>query len=350
MKKKSRILIVATSPKTRGGITSVLNNYKRDEIWQQYKIKWLATHIDKSTIVKLLFLLKSLVTFLFIAPFYDIIHIHLSEYKSAKRKSFFFKIAKLYRRKTIIHFHAFSPKTTINGPHKNLYHYLFSKSDKVIVLSNSWKIWIEESLNLSKNIAVIYNPCPRISNNISVEQEDIILYAGTINERKGFKDLIQAFAPISKQFSNWKVVFIGNGDIKEGQKLAKKLTIENQVQFMGWVSGDLKDDIFKKSKIFCLPSYAEGFPMAVLDAWAYGLPVITTPVGGLPDVLINERNALIFKPGDINTLTTQITQMIVNDELRKNIASKSKYLANNTFNISTITSQLSNLYDALSEE
>lgn len=76
--------------------------------------------------------------------------------------------------------------------------------------------------------------------------------------------------------------------------------------FLGWVSGEAKDNAFKEAMIFCLPSYAEGFPMSVLDAWSYGLPVITTPVGGIPDVAQDGVNMLLFNPGDIDMLAKQM--------------------------------------------
>ena len=119
---------------------------------------------------------------------------------------------------------------------------------------------------------------------------------------------------------------------------------------MGWVSGEQKDKAFRESMIFCLPSYAEGFPMAVLDAWAYGLPVITTPVGGIPDVAKDGKNMLLFNPGDIDALAQQLEKMIVNEELRKSIADESILFAHTTFNLNTINKQLGNIYEELTRK
>ncbi|MCM1072111.1 MAG: glycosyltransferase family 4 protein [Bacteroides sp.] len=183
-----------------------------------------------------------------------------------------------------------------------------------------------------------------------INKEKIILYAGTVNERKGYADLIKAFAKIAKRFPGWSVVFAGNGEIEEGVSLSKRLGVEKQIKFAGWVSGEQKDSLFRKASIFCLPSYAEGFPMAVLDAWAYGLPVITTPVGGIPDVAIDGENMLIFSPGDTDKLSEHIEKLITNETLRRKISNASMDFARNKFNIATVNKQLGDIYSSLSTD
>lgn len=118
---------------------------------------------------------------------------------------------------------------------------------------------------------------------------------------------------IARGNANWKVVFAGNGEVEQAKGLAKEAGVEDRCIFTGWISGDEKDKWFKESKIFCLPSYAEGFSMAVLDAFAYGLPVITTPVGGIPDVAKDGDNMLLFNSGDIKALAKQL-DLLMNDK------------------------------------
>ena len=169
----------------------------------------------------------------------------------------------------------------------------------------------------------------------------------TIIEKKGTNDLILAFNSIAKKFPLWKLILAGNGDIEKGNILIQSLNIQNQVEFHGWVSGISKDNLFKKASIFCLPSYTEGFPMAVLDAWSYGIPVITTPVGGLPDVLINGGNAMVFEPGDIESLANILEKLIIDEALRKKLSEASLQLSQGLFNIATISVQLNELYAQL---
>lgn len=342
-----KVLVIGTSHKTRGGITSVINAHKNGKQWTKYHCKWIETHIDKGAIWKLFYLLKGWLQFIILLPYYDLIHIHTSEPPSAIRKCLFMPLAKLLRKKVIVHFHAFSPETTINSKYKYVYKYLFGKADCVIVLSQLWKNYVNDAFNLGDKVRVVYNPCISEVSDNTYQKKKQILFAGTVNARKGYADMIKAFAKIAREYPDWKIVFAGNGEVKQGEELAKNLEIESQTVFLGWVNGKAKDKVFKESEIFCLPSYAEGFPMAVLDAWAYGLPVITTPVGGIPDIAEDGKNMLLFNAGDTEKLAYNMKVLIDNKDLRNQIINESIKLAKTTFNIDTINKQIESLYQEL---
>lgn len=342
-----KVLVVATSRKTRGGITSVIKAYETGYTWKKYHCHWVQTHRDGVAWRKILYFLVGLLDYILRLPFYDIIHIHISHNTTAKRKSIFMFLAKLMKKKTVIHFHAFNVEDSILGTCQSYYKYLFDNADRVLVLSRWWKKQVESVCLLpTRKLQILYNPCPFVNQDNS-KRLPIILYAGTINQRKGYADLIKAFSRIASKYPNWKVIFIGNGEIEKGKELAKSLQVESQVEFLGWVSGERKDEIFRKTTVFCLPSYAEGFPMAVLDAWAYGLPVITTPVGGIPDVAVDGENMLLFNPGDVDTLARQLERMITDENLRNHISEASHHFATHEFNIDTINKQLDALYSEL---
>ncbi len=343
-----RILIIATSRKTRGGITAVVKAHQQGKQWELYHCIWIETHIDGNFIKKLSYFILGFGKFIILLPSCSLVHIHISEPPSAIRKSIFLFFAHLFRKKIIVHFHSFSPETTINSRYKKYYHYLFSRADKIIVLSQLWEKYVTNAfIGLKGKIQVIYNPCTSIVLPDKYTTQKYILFAGTINKRKGYQDLISAFSLISGKYPDWSVVMAGNGEINEGQQLARHLGIERQIIFLGWVNGKEKDKIFKESQIFCLPSYAEGFPMAVLDAWSYGLPVITTPVGGIPDIAQNEKNILLFQPGNIQQLAQQLSRLIDNKELRESLSKSSQILANTTFNLNVINKQIEQLYSTL---
>ena len=337
------VLVVATSHKTRGGITAVVNAHKQGEQWDRCNCKWIETHIDRSRLQSVLYLLKAIVSYVVLLPKASIVHIHLSEPMSALRKLFFFFFANILKKKILVHFHAFSPDSTIRGKFSWIYKYMFRHSTRVIVLSQKWKKDVYDTFQ-NDNIEVIYNPCTSKVSTMSYAKEKKILFAGTINERKGYADLIKAFAMIAAKYPDWKVVFAGNGEIVKGNELAQKLNIAHQCEFLGWVTDTDKDKVFKQASIFCLPSYAEGFPMAVLDAWVYGLPVITTPVGGIPDIAIDNENMLLFSPGDIETLSNCIERLILDKDLYDKIQRASSCFAKKTFSVNEVNHQIEQLY------
>lgn len=171
-------------------------------------------------------------------PTADLIHIHFSESTTAVRKTFFFVIAKIFHKPIILHFHAFSPEDTLHGKRKKLYKELFKRADAIIALSYFWKTQIENVIGVTSKIKVIYNPCPTVYPDYSIEKQNIILFAGTLNERKGYEDLIRAFSLINNtKCKNWKFVFAGNGEIEKGKSLAQELHVDDSILFKGWVSG-----------------------------------------------------------------------------------------------------------------
>lgn len=73
--------------------------------------------------------------------------------------------------------------------------------------------------------------------------------------------------------------------------------------------------------------------MAVLDAWAYGVPVVSTPAGGLIDIIKEGNNGLLFEAGNIDQMAEKLDKMIVDADMRKHIGEESRMLAYTTFNI-----------------
>lgn len=343
----TRVLILATSRKTRGGITAVLKAHETGVQWKRFHCHWVQTHRDGNNVRKLLYLAFAWLDFLVRIPFYDIVHVHFSLGTTARRKVPFVKVAKALGKKVIIHLHCGSQ---INEIWNKDYTYLFSVADISLLLSENLLHMVEEHTGKGHDYRVCYNPCPQIRKEPILQKKKQILFSGTLYAGKGYQDLIRAFAKIAKKYPDWKVVFAGNGEVEKGKAISKELCIANQVEFLGWVSGEQKDRAFRESIIFCLPSYAEGFPMAVLDAWAYGLPVITTPVGGIPDVARDGDNMLLFNPGDIDTLAKQMEKMIVDEKLRESIAEESTLLAHTTFNVKTINKQLVDIYEELTNK
>ena len=257
-------------------------------------------------------------------------------------------VSKLLGKKVIVHFHSFSVDTTIKSKYQWMYRYLFRKADCVLVLSKYWQDELCDTFGFSEHkVTVLYNPCTTEISNKAYPKKKEILYAGTVNARKGYADMINAFAKVADRHRDWCIVFAGNGEIEEGKALASRLGIDKQTVFLGWVRGGGKDKVFKEASIFCLPSYAEGFPMGVLDAWAYGLPVITTPVGGIPDIAKDGKNCLLFNPGDTNKLAEQMDKMMSSETLRIYIAKESSELAKGIFSVEEVTGRLENIYRTL---
>ncbi|MBE9466623.1 glycosyltransferase family 4 protein [Dyadobacter subterraneus] len=345
-----KVIVIAPSRKTRGGITAVVNAYSKMSLWKNWNCYWVESQIDRGLLLKLLFFIKAITNYLFQLPSAQIVHIHLSQPVSAVRKIFFFIPAYLMKKKVILHFHAYAPESTINGNFRIIYKFMFSRADRIIVLSQVWKDALEKSLGLGLKITIVYNPSVSPQKRTTADDTNRlphILFAGTLNARKGYSDLLKAFANISPEFPDWTLVFAGNGEINEGLLLAKKLHVDQKVIFKGWVDGVEKEKLFLLSSIFCLPSYAEGFPMALLDAMAYSIPSIATPVGGTLDVFTDREEVLIFNPGDIAQLTNCLRELISDAVLRKKLSINADKIIKQDFTVDAIEVKVNKIYSTI---
>ena len=203
-----QVLVVATSRKTRGGITAVVKLYEQSDMWKRYHCLWIGTHRDGNTARKLWYFVKGFAQYVVLLPFYDIVHIHFSLPMSAKRKYPFFKLAKIMGKKTVMHLHCGSQIDEIWSP---VYQTMFEQCNCGIVLSEGLKLKIEEHIGPSEKLRVVYNPCPIILRATQYEKKNQILFSGTLYEGKGYKDLIRAFAKVADKHKDWKVVLAGNG-------------------------------------------------------------------------------------------------------------------------------------------
>ena len=101
---------------------------------------------------------------------------------------------------------------------------------------------------------------------------------------------------------------------------------------VGWVDGEKKENLLKKSQLFVLPSYNEGLPIAILEAMSYGIPVISTDVGSISEVVKDNETGFLIKPGEAESLAKAIIKVINLEEVWKRQSMASKELINAKFN------------------
>ena len=155
-----RVLVVSTSRKTRGGITSVVHAHETGEQWEKYHCRWIETHRDGPSWRKLAYFIRAFVQFAFLIPFYDLVHIHAADGASAKRKWLFARIAKLFKKKILVHIHLGDEQKLLDPSQNQYLLKLLHLADKIIILSPQWKRWLLKVMPEAENIAYeLYNPC-----------------------------------------------------------------------------------------------------------------------------------------------------------------------------------------------
>jgi len=226
--------------------------------------------------------------------------------------------------------------------------YVLNWANSVVALSDMWAKEIRKIAPDAK-ITVIPNPCcvPSLEIEGRDKTEPIILFAGKLEDRKGFCDLIRAMPIILSKVPNAKLLFAGHGDIERGKRLVRQLGIDSSVKFLGWLKGSQKVAVFAQASVFCLPSYGEGVPMAMLEAMGHKLPVVVTPVGGIPDVISDKYNGLFVTPGQDDEIAQAIIDILTDHELRMTLADKAYQTVRQRFWPDAISKKISCLYDDL---
>lgn len=148
-----------------------------------------------------------------------------------------------------------------------------------------------------------------------------VIFLGSIGTRKGVYELIEACARIRdrgrKRFS---VDIFGNAekfeDMDRLRELIAKRNLDGTVRSYGWVTGKERIESVRRGEIYVLPSYAEGFPNALIEAMACGLAVVATRVGAIPEIVEHGKNGFLIKPGNVEELTERIDSLICDQKQR----------------------------------
>lgn len=147
-----------------------------------------------------------------------------------------------------------------------------------------------------------------------------ILFLSRLLKEKGIYETIDAFEAVKKKFPQIELYIAGDGEAF--QTVSYYIKGKNDIFMSGHVEATQKIDAFKFSHIYCLPSYSEGLPMSVLEAMAFGLPVITTPVGGLTDFFEVEKMGYFVGVGNVIQLQNNLERLVSN---RKRIETIGRY-------------------------
>jgi len=334
-----------------GGISSVIKGYLSTELPKRHNIILIASHKDGTKFIKLIQAITGLIKtfFYLITKKIDIVHIHTGDIVSCKRKYIYFKLVRLFNPKIIFHFHGASFLDQYLDAPKILQErikYLFEETDLVICLSNSWKDSIL-SIAPRSTVRVLPNAVtiPEVSYPNKEKRDGLqISFLGLIGERKGVFDLLKVIRKFIDKKYNISLNIGGNGEIERLNFMINNLGLSEYVKYLGWINEKEKDTLLRKTDIFVLPSYGEGLPMSILEAMSYSIPVVSTPVGGIPELISDGETGFLIEPGDIDALYTKLKQLIVDDKLRLMLGEKGREVIAQKHNIKKISKQIDQIY------
>lgn len=189
--------------------------------------------------------------------------------------------------------------------------------------------------NLPKNIG----ECQR--DLMAAEDERIITHVSNLRPVKRIDDLIKVFDKIQKKVKS-RLIIIGDGPERENaSKLAHELGVRDKIMFLG-KSNEI-EKILCYSDLFLLPSEKESFGLAALEAMAYGVPVISTDVGGVPEVNIHGESGYLSALGDINDMANNAIKILQDSDTLDKFKLRARDIALR-FDMQNIVPQYENLY------
>lgn len=333
---KPRVLMVGMHlTKTRGGITTLIAEILKSSLKDEFEFTYIESQAeDFGKFRKVLLALQAISRFILSCSLKktDLIYVHLGSNASLYRESLFIILAKLLRKRVISHFHAgdidnYYPFQNKAG--RKFISWALSLSDSLIAVSRESAGRLRE-ITGAANISVITNAIDtsifdagrRVSDDDTVR----LLFVGAVGKLKGERDLIKALAILRDSKPNIKVSLLGYG-AENLKDYCEQLGVGEFIEFTGAVSMSERIGFFQKADIFVLPTYAEAMPMSIIEAMAAGLPVISTPVGGIPEIIEDGKTGLLFPPGDANALAEKISFLLNDKDARIAIGERARQKA-----------------------
>ena len=186
-----------------------------------------------------------------------------------------------------------------------------------------------------------------------INKERVILFLGRIHPKKGLSELIAAWANLSRDHSDeigdWRLVIAGwddGGHLESLKNDVANAGLVGSVEFVGPVFGDEKVRLLRKSSAFILPSFSEGLPMTILEAWSLGLPVVMTDHCHLPEGFAN--NAAIRIQPEVASVRDGILSCIrMPEEERQQMGRRGYDLVRRQFSWNFVGTQMHRVYDWL---
>jgi glycosyltransferase involved in cell wall biosynthesis len=205
--------------------------------------------------------------------------------------------------------------------------------DYIVTLTHQdQEIWKKNIPKIKAKMVTIYNPTPYENPEVNANlQHKTVLAVGRLTYQKGFDLLIQAWADLCKENSDWTLKIVGGGEDDFAlRKLTKALNIEHRVEFIPPTKDIAKH--YQNASIFCLSSRFEGLGMVLLEAKAYGLPIVSFDCECGPRDLIKDNiNGFLVKPNCVDELTSKLKLACRLDEKKYFRISKNNLLDNNFF-------------------
>lgn len=317
-----RVLQFGPALSVRGGITSV-TQLILDYVAPYVSVRHVPTMKEGSTLAKTSVFVRAVRELhrVLESPEPTIVHIHFASRGSTLRKMVLAEMAARAGRPLVLHahgaefdqFHRRLPAAVRRNVNRTL-----QRANMLITLSSHWRdFYVDECEMSPSQVVVLPNPVcvpPDVPDRANRGEVQIV-HLGRLGHRKGAYDLLNAFLTLPEALrQRARLVLAGDGDVDGMRRLAQPAA--DRVSVPGWIDTAERNRLLVQSDVFALASRAEGMPMALLEAMANGLPSITTPVGGIPDVFRDDVHGVSVSPGSVDEIRAALVRLITDEPFR----------------------------------
>ncbi len=318
------VLMLGPTLDVQGGVSAV-ERLIVEHVPDGIRLRLLPTSAQTGNLGKLLYFLHAYLRFLFalLTSRVDVVHMHFSIRASMWRKSLCVPLAKLFRKPVILHAHAGgfpAYMAALPAWQRRWFLNTLKRADALIVLSEGWREYYIEATGLHpERIVALPNPL-RLPNTLpdrTGRGEVTLVFLGRMDENKGPVRILGAVFRLPDILrAKVRLLMAGDGAVQEVRQAAKALGLSSQAVIEDWVSPERRDWFLAAGDVFILPSKAEGMPMSLLEALAWGLPVVTSPVGGIPEVVKHGVSGFLVPPTDEEAIADAIGRLVQDERLR----------------------------------
>jgi glycosyltransferase involved in cell wall biosynthesis len=251
-----------------------------------------------------------------------VLHINVAAYGSAYRKMILAAVARVVGVPYIVHIHSGRfPKfwKEASPTVARAVDTFLDRSSAIIVLGREFEdLVLARVPGAQRRIRLMYNATPSRRQRCIREAAQGKLQLttlGLLGPNKNTTQLIEALGRLSSR-PDWIATIAGNGEVSKARTQVIKLGLAERVRVPGWMDQNQVQHLLEQTDVFLLPSLSEGVPMAILEAFSFGIPVIATAVNSIPEVVQDGRNGLLIPPGDLQALVDALTRLLDDGDLR----------------------------------
>jgi glycosyltransferase involved in cell wall biosynthesis len=312
----------------QGGIDRVMDvirAYARAHPDPAFALHFVTTRGSGSKLLSPLYFLSAALRFVWLRATgrADLLHVNIVERGSTLRKLALCGLARCLSVPYVLHLHGAEFNDfweSLRPPFSSALTAAFNNAARTVVLGTFWARYISGRAPRAR-IEIVPNatfaPPVGIAER-SAQAPAQILFLGEMGPRKGVPELIQALAMLPKS-GGWRATLAGNGAVRESSTEIAHLGLDRNVTVRGWADAQEVDGLLRSADVLVLPSHHENLPMSVIEGMAYGLAVVTTPVGAVPDIIIPGETGLLCPPGDPSALAETLRTVISDPTLRQSL-------------------------------